>query len=76
MNDGPGEAADEREAFRLEDLLGVLMIEIAHALAEFPDQIDRQDRGTRQDIVKVVAQEEINLGVGLSRGGRRSRLVV
>ena len=76
VNDGPGEAADEREAFRLEDLLGVLMIEIAHAQAELLHQTDRQTRRARQNPEQIVAQDEINLGVRLGRGRRGARLVV
>src|SRR5437016_3189000 len=53
-----------------------MMIEIAHAQTEFLHQSDGQTRRSRQDFEQVVAQDEIDLGVGFGRRRRRPRLVV
>ena len=70
MDDRAGKATDQREAFGLQNFLGVMMIEIAHAQTEFLHQTDGQTRRTRQDFEQVVAQDEIDLGVDF---GRRRR---
>ena len=64
------------EAFGLDDLIDVFLVQRAHAVAEFADEVEREARPAVKEEQKFLAAEKQGGRFGLGAGGRRARGIV
>jgi len=76
MNDGTGKTTDHGQPLRLQDLTEVLSIELTQALADFPQQPERECRRLLDQPQHLLRRNEVNGGRLSGDRARRTRLVV
>ena len=76
VNDGTGEAPDQRHAFGQEHFAQVLLVELAQAPADFLEQRHAQSRRAREQRHQIRARHKIDNRLSRRRRTRGARLIV
>src|SRR4051812_40821504 len=76
MHDRTGKSSDDREPFRLNDFVEILLVGLSHPGADHPDDLQRELRLMAEQLEQFVTAEKEGPRGRFRRSGGRSRRIV